>query len=151
MTSGLTETMGDDVRSAIVQFRQENPEHAGVPVIWASTPDYCGSLQEGYAAAVEAIVATLPEGGATVEGQVTVLPGAHLTPAEVEEIKDICEAFGLDPVVVPDISCALDGHIDETVSALSMGGAPVERIRRGGTERGDPLFRRFPLSGRRDS
>ncbi|HYS42432.1 MAG TPA: nitrogenase iron-molybdenum cofactor biosynthesis protein NifE, partial [Geobacteraceae bacterium] len=45
MTSGLTETMGDDVRSAIVQFRQEHPEYAGVPVVWASTPDYCGSLQ----------------------------------------------------------------------------------------------------------
>ena len=65
MTSGLTETMGDDVRSAIVHFRQETPEHDDVPVIQASTPDYCGSLQEGYAAAVEAIVATLPEGGET--------------------------------------------------------------------------------------
>ncbi len=63
MTSGLTETMGDDVRSAIVQFRQENPGYAHVPVIHASTPDYCGSMQEGYAAAVKAIVGTLPEGG----------------------------------------------------------------------------------------
>jgi nitrogenase molybdenum-cofactor synthesis protein NifE len=132
MTSGLTETMGDDVRSAIVQFRQEHPEHANVPVIWASTPDYCGSLQEGYAAAVEAIVGTLAEEGETAPEQVTILPGAHLTPAEVEEIREICEAFGLDPVVVPDISCALDGHIDETVSALSVGGTPVERIRRAG-------------------
>jgi nitrogenase molybdenum-cofactor synthesis protein NifE len=132
MTSGLTETMGDDVRSAIVQFRQEHPEHADVPIIWSSTPDYCGSLQEGYAAAVEAIVGTIAEGGGTIPGQVTILPGAHLTPAEVEELREICEAFGLDPVVVPDISCALDGHIDETVSALSVGGTPVERIKRAG-------------------
>ncbi len=29
MTTGLTETMGDDVRSAIVHFRQENPECDG--------------------------------------------------------------------------------------------------------------------------
>ena len=69
MTSGLTETMGDDVRSAIAQFRAERPEHAGVPIVWASTPDYCGSLQEGYAAAVEAIVSTLAEGGAPVPGR----------------------------------------------------------------------------------
>lgn len=62
MTSGLAETMGDDVRSAVVHFREENPDLAHVPVIHAATPDYCGSLQEGYAAAVEAIVATLPEG-----------------------------------------------------------------------------------------
>jgi nitrogenase molybdenum-cofactor synthesis protein NifE len=132
MTSGLTETMGDDVRSAIVQFRQENPDCAHIPVIHAATPDYCGSMQEGYAAAVEAIVATLPEGGAVIPAQVTILPGSQLTPADIEEIKETCEAFGLDPIVVPDISCALDGHIDETVSALSVGGIPVERIRRAG-------------------
>src|SRR5512145_558779 len=122
MTTGLTETMGDDVRSAIAQFRQEHPEHDSVPVVWAATPDYCGSLQEGYAAAVEAIVRTVPVPGPRIDGQVNILPGAHLTPADVEEIKAMCEDFGLDPVVVPDNSCALDGHIDETVSSLSTGG-----------------------------
>ncbi len=132
MTSGLTETMGDDVRSAIFQFREENPELADVPVIHASTPDYCGSLQEGYAAAVEAICATLPEAGEVIPNQVTILPGAFLTPADVEEVKEICEAFGLDPVVIPDISCALDGHVDDTVSALSVGGITVARIRQAG-------------------
>ncbi|MDD2320658.1 MAG: bifunctional nitrogenase iron-molybdenum cofactor biosynthesis protein NifEN [Geobacteraceae bacterium] len=132
MTSGLTETMGDDVRSAIVQFREENPELAAVPVIHAATPDYCGSLQEGYAAAVEAICATLPESGEVIANQVTILPGAFLTPADVEEVKELCEAFGLDPVVIPDISCALDGHVDDTVSALSVGGIPVDRIRQAG-------------------
>jgi len=129
MTSGLTETMGDDVHSAIVHFRQENPQYEQIPVVWASTPDYCGSMQEGYAAAVKAICATLPEGGERLSKQVNLLPGCQLTPAEVEELKEICEAFGLDPVVIPDISCALDGHIDETVSALSVGGIPVERVR----------------------
>ena len=129
MTTGLTETMGDDVRSAIVRFREAHPEHDAIPVIHASTPDYCGSMQEGYAAAVEAIVSAIPEGGIKVPGQVNILPGCQLTPAEVEEIAEICAAFGLDPVVIPDISNALDGHIDSTVSALSVGGAKVERIR----------------------
>jgi nitrogenase molybdenum-cofactor synthesis protein NifE len=132
MTSGLTETMGDDVQSAIVQFRLERPEYAEIPVVWASTPDYCGSMQEGYAAAVKAIVAAIAEGGEPVHKQVNLLPGCQLTPAEVEELKEICEAFGLDPVVIPDISCALDGHIDATVSALSVGGIPIERIRKAG-------------------
>ncbi|NVN99466.1 MAG: bifunctional nitrogenase iron-molybdenum cofactor biosynthesis protein NifEN [Geobacteraceae bacterium] len=132
MTSGLTETMGDDVQSAIVHFRQENPQYADTPVVWASTPDYCGSMQEGYAATVKAIVATIAEGGERSENQVNLLPGSQLTPAEVEELKEICESFGLDPLVIPDISCALDGHIDETVSALSVGGISVERIRLAG-------------------
>lgn len=132
MTSGLTETMGDDVRSAIVKFRQEHPEHDGTPVINASTPDYCGSMQEGYAAAVEAIIEGIPEGGEKTPGQVNILPGCQLTPAEVEQVAEICQAFGLDPLVVPDISNALDGHIDETVSPLSIGGVTVDRIRMAG-------------------
>ncbi|HTG80907.1 MAG TPA: nitrogenase component 1, partial [Geobacteraceae bacterium] len=70
--------------------------------------------------------------GETIPNRVNLIPGSQLTPAEVEELKETCEAFGLDPVVVPDISCALDGHIDETVSALSVGGVPVARIREAG-------------------
>ena len=35
MTTGLTETMGDDIDSAIKQFRVEHPEHASVPIIVA--------------------------------------------------------------------------------------------------------------------
>jgi nitrogenase molybdenum-cofactor synthesis protein NifE len=132
MTSGLTETMGDDVRSAIVQFRAEHPELESIPVVWASTPDYCGSLQEGYAAAVEALLTTLPEPGDRIPGQVTLLPGAQLTPADVEEVKGLVESFGLTCLTVPDIANALDGHIDDEVSSLSTGGVPVEAIRRAG-------------------
>ncbi|HEX8907657.1 MAG TPA: bifunctional nitrogenase iron-molybdenum cofactor biosynthesis protein NifEN [Anaeromyxobacteraceae bacterium] len=132
MTSGLTETMGDDVRSAIAQFREERPDLRSVPVVWASTPDYCGSLQEGYAAAVEAIVGTLAEGGAPIPGQVTLLPGAQLTPADVEEVKELIASFGLTVLTVPDVANALDGHIDAVVSPLSTGGVPVEEIRKAG-------------------
>ncbi|MFZ4857435.1 MAG: bifunctional nitrogenase iron-molybdenum cofactor biosynthesis protein NifEN [Desulfuromonadaceae bacterium] len=132
MTTGLTETMGDDVSSAIKQFREQHPEHDGVPVIWASTPDYCGSLQEGYAAAVESIVSSLAEGGDTVADQVNMLPGAHLTPADVEELKELVESFGLTVLTIPDISNAMDGHIDEVVSPLSTGGITVADIRKAG-------------------
>jgi nitrogenase molybdenum-cofactor synthesis protein NifE len=132
MTSGLTETMGDDVRSAIVGFREEHPELDALPVVWASTPDYCGSLQEGYAAAVEALVGTLAERGEPIPNQVTLLPGAHLTPADVEEVKGLVESFGLSCLAVPDIANALDGHIDDEVSPLSTGGVPVEAIRLAG-------------------
>jgi nitrogenase molybdenum-cofactor synthesis protein NifE len=142
MTTGLTETMGDDVNSAIKQFREEHPEHDSVPIIWASTPDYCGSLQEGYAAAVEAILETLPERRGdrpvapteewTIAEQVNLLPGSHLTPADVEELKELVESFGLKVLTIPDISNAMDGHIDDVVSPLSTGGIPVEDIRKAG-------------------
>ncbi len=111
-----------------------------VPVIRAATPDYCGSLQEGYAAAVEGIVREVPQGGEVIRGQVTLLPGSHLSPADVEELKVLCEDFGLDPVVVPDLSCALDGHIDDTVSPLATGGIPVARLRRAGRSQATLYF-----------
>jgi len=132
MTTGLTETMGDDVQKIIQEFRMEHPEHDAVPLIWASTPDYCGSLQEGYASAVESIVTTLPEGGEVVTGQVNLLPGAHLTPADVEELKELIESFGLTLLTIPDISNAMDGHIDDVVSPLSTGGISVEDIKKAG-------------------
>jgi nitrogenase molybdenum-cofactor synthesis protein NifE len=172
MTTGLTETMGDDVNSAIKQYREEHPEHEQVPIIWASTPDYCGSLQEGYAAAVESILglaegpgpeeisaAQFKEGRGGEESatqayeavcreahddsnngirwnsqrkQVNLLPGAHLTPADVEELKELVESFGLTVLTIPDISNAMDGHIDDVVSPLSTGGIPVDDIRRAG-------------------
>ena len=132
MTTGLTETMGDDIHKIIKEFRAQHPEHESVPVIWASTPDYCGSLQEGYAAAVEAIVSSLAEGGDRVDNQVNLLPGAHLTPADVEELKELVESFGLTVLTIPDISNAMDGHIDDVVSPLSTGGITVEDIGKAG-------------------
>ncbi|MDD2308318.1 MAG: bifunctional nitrogenase iron-molybdenum cofactor biosynthesis protein NifEN [Desulfuromonadaceae bacterium] len=132
MTTGLTETMGDDVNKIIQEFRAEHPEHDAVPIIWASTPDYCGSLQEGYATTVEAIVTSLTEGGDLITDQVNLLPGAHLTPADVEELKELIESFGLRLLTIPDISNAMDGHIDEVVSPLSTGGISVEDIRKAG-------------------
>jgi nitrogenase molybdenum-cofactor synthesis protein NifE len=131
MTSGLTETMGDDVRSAIAQLREENPALASTPVVWASTPDYAGSLQEGYAAAVEALVG-LAEGGERIPRQVNLLPGAHLTPADVEELKGLITSFGFGVIAIPDLSTALDGYLDAEVTPLSEGGVTLEAIRSAG-------------------
>ncbi len=50
------------------------PTSTATPVVWASTPDYCGSLQEGYAAAVEALLETLAEGGPTIPARSTCSP-----------------------------------------------------------------------------
>lgn len=131
MTSGLTETMGDDVRSALVQLRRDSPELEGTPVIWASTPDYLGSLQEGYAAAVEALVG-LAEGGERLPRQLNLLPGAHLTPADVEELKSLVAAFGFTPLTIPDLSNALDGYLDAQVTPLAEGGVTLDALRTAG-------------------
>jgi nitrogenase molybdenum-iron protein NifN len=42
------------------------------------------------------------------------------------------EAFGLDPIILPDLSGSLDGHVPETFLPHTLGGTKVEDIRRMG-------------------
>lgn len=61
--------------------------------------------------------------------QVNVLAGSFLTPGDIEHLKELIEAFGLRPLVVPDIADSLDGHLSETeTSPLTLGGTPVSEI-----------------------
>ncbi|TAJ82220.1 MAG: nitrogenase iron-molybdenum cofactor biosynthesis protein NifN [Gallionellaceae bacterium] len=61
--------------------------------------------------------------------QVNVLAGSFLTPGDVEHIKELIEAFGLRPLVLPDIGDSLDGHLTEMESSpLTVGGTPVSDI-----------------------
>lgn len=134
-TTGLSETQGADIARAVRQFRARYPEFAEVAVVPVSTPDYAGCLESGYAAAVHALLDVLvPEAAADVRPgtrrrQVNVLVGAALTPGDVEALKEMIEAFGLRPVVVPDLSDSLDGHLgDEHFSPLTTGGTPVPEL-----------------------
>ena len=135
-TTGLSETQGSDVRMAVKMFRQQYPQYDAIPVVPVSTPDYSGCLETGFAKAVEAIIRTIvpaADDAGTQPGkrrhQVNVLVGASLTPGDLEELKEIIEAFGLRPVVIPDLSDSLDGHLDEEdFSPLTIGGAQVSEL-----------------------
>jgi nitrogenase molybdenum-iron protein NifN len=81
-------------------------------------------------------VAGYPSGGGLGMGavgkrkkQVNVLAGSFLTPGDTEHIKELIEAFGLRPLVLPDIADSLDGHLTEMESSpLTVGGTPVSDI-----------------------
>ena len=135
-TTGLSETQGSDVRMAVKMFRQKYPEFDAIPVVPVSTPDYTGCLESGFAKAVEAIIKTIvpaAEDVGTEPGrrrhQVNLLVGSALTPGDLEELKELVEAFGLRPVVLPDLSDSLDGHLGEgDFSPLTIGGAEVSEL-----------------------
>ncbi len=58
-----------------------------------------------------------------------MLAGSFLTPGDVEHIKELIEAFGLRPLVLPDIGDSLDGHLTEMESSpVTLGGTPVSDI-----------------------
>ena len=130
-STGLTETKGDDV-SAYLRLigRRHGETLAGTDVVYASTPDYVGGFEDGWAAAVAAIVDALAQPAPQrVPGRVAVLPGSHLTPGDIDELRAVIEAFGLAPVFVPDLSGSLDGHLPGTFTPTTLGGASVADVR----------------------
>ncbi len=132
VTTGLSETQGADIFGSIKEFRTAYPQFSQVTVTPVNTPDTMGCLETGFAAAVEAIIATLvPQSNHSGlrPKQVNVLLSLTLTPADVETIGDWISAFGLQPVLLPDLGDSLDGHIEQLgFSAITTGGTALGRI-----------------------
>jgi nitrogenase molybdenum-iron protein NifN len=132
-TTGLAEAQGCDVHLAVKAFRAKHPEHRDIPVVALSAPDFSGCLESGFAAALRAIIDVLVPSAAVVGSfpgrhpqQLNVLVGSSLTPGDLEELKEIVAAFGFHPLVLPDLSDSLDGHLTEQeFSPLTIGGASV--------------------------
>ena len=129
-STGLTETKGDDVQGYINLARQRHPELADTAIVYVSTPDYTGAFQDGWAKAVAELVGQLPlPQSPRREGHVAVLPGCHVTPGDIDELRDTIEAFGLTPTFVPDLSGSLDGHIPDQWLGTTLGGTPLAALR----------------------
>lgn len=130
-STGLTETKGDDVDAYLKLIRQRHPDLDDTALVYVSTPDYLGAFQDGWGKAVEAMVRALATPAAEKkDGQVNLLAGCHLTPADIEELRDIIEAFGLTAIVLPDVSGSLDGHMSNEFSPTTMGGTTLEEVGR---------------------
>ena len=135
ITTGLSEMQADDVPRTDPAFRAAQQQFAEVAVVRLSATDTLGCLETGYALAVEALVDFLvPKAlvdflvpkrrdNLTRARQVNVLVPAMMTPGDVEALRDWITAFGLHPVMLPDVADSLDGHlIDEGFSTLTYGG-----------------------------
>lgn len=129
-STGLTETKGDDVDAYLKLIREKHPELGDTHVVYVSTPDYIDAFQDGWAKAVLATIQALVEPAVErSDNQVNVLAGCHLTPGDIEELREIIEAFGLRPIFLPDLSGSLDGHIPEDFSPTTLGGTTVADVR----------------------
>ena len=129
-TTGVTETKGEDMAGAYATFRQRNPKLDALNLVFVNTPDFAGGFEEGFAAAVTGIVETLAQPvPLTVKGQVNILAGCHLTPGDVEELRDIVESFGLNPIILPDLSLSMCGRQPTDFAPTSLGGTTIEQIK----------------------
>jgi nitrogenase molybdenum-iron protein NifN len=131
-TTGLSETQGVDIKRLVRAFREKHPQFAATAVVPVNTPDFSGCLESGFALALEAIIDVMvpqTELAGRRKKQVNVLCASMLTPGDTEAIKEWIEAFGLRPVLLPDIGDSLDGHlVDAETTPLTLGGTPKTEI-----------------------
>ena len=106
------------------------PGYTRAESIFISTPDYEGTLQDGWGKAVHALVRYALQKRAYQRAEksrkILILPGVHLSISDLEWIKETAAAFELTPLMVPDISTALDGHAGE--DAVMEGGVALSQI-----------------------
>jgi nitrogenase molybdenum-iron protein NifN len=138
-STGVTEVKGDDVDAFIRLIRANHPELSHIGLVYVSTPDFKGGFQDGWSRAVvqlvEQLVEPVAEGRRMLRNprQLNVLPGSHLTPGDLEELREIIEAFGLQPLFLPDLSGSLDGHIPADFTPTTLGGISLAEIARMGS------------------
>jgi nitrogenase molybdenum-iron protein NifN len=132
-TTALTETRGEDFHGELSAIKtRRDAELQGTEIVLAQTPDFEGAIEEGFAKAVLAIIDGIARRGAAETCdplRVNVLAGSQLTVADIERLRAFIEAFGLTPVVLPDISGALDGTVPSHWIPTTYGGTTVDEIR----------------------
>lgn len=126
-TTCLTETIGDDVPHLLKEYLSEFGTPETPDIVNVSTPSYGGTHMEGFHAAVKAVVEQLTT---EVEKNETInlLPG-FISSEDTRHVKEICEDFGLDATVLPDISETLDGEALNDYPMIPAGGTPIKSIK----------------------
>jgi nitrogenase molybdenum-iron protein NifN len=134
ISTGLTEIQGTDLNRSVRVFRLAHPEFEHIAIITAACPDFVGSLQTGFAVAVDGYIKQLlakEKISQTNPKQINLLCSSMLTSADIEQLKYYLSLFGLTGIVVPDISLSLDGHLEaSSYSATSTGGCTIADIKK---------------------
>ncbi|TCK62258.1 nitrogenase iron-molybdenum cofactor biosynthesis protein NifN [Seleniivibrio woodruffii] len=116
VTTGMTEVRGDDIKGSLIRFREKYPEYASTPVVPVSCPDFKGDAETGYAAACAATLSQFitPEVRRDYKTRkmVNILAGMHLTAGDIDWLRRVFEAFGLDVIVFPDLSSSMGGQVN---------------------------------------
>jgi nitrogenase molybdenum-iron protein NifN len=138
LTSGLTEMQGTDPFRVVAEFRLRYPQYQSIRIAVVETPDFSGTMQTGFAGAVDGIVRQIvssvdqrsrTQQQVRVRQQVNVLCSVALTGADVETLKRYCAAFEIDAIIVPDLSLSLDGHLNlQDFSPTSTGGTSMQEV-----------------------
>lgn len=131
MTTGMTETRGDDIQGSLKRFYEKYPK-VDTPVVSVNTPDFSGDAEVGYASAVQSLIEIFAKGFVNKSSKtINILAGMHLNAVDIDWIKRVVTSFGLNVIVLPDISLAMSGAVNHYYS-LPEEGTTIEEIKRMG-------------------
>lgn len=123
----LSETIGDDIGLWLHQYKKNRENSGGPLLLTVSTPSYKGSHEEGFHAAIAAVVKAFAGIGSTGPELVIIPP--MISPADLRALNTICKDFEIKLQLLPDYSETLDGGIWEEYMPLPKGGTPIQIIK----------------------
>jgi len=125
-TTCLSETIGDDVKLYMHNYKKDTKLENLPHFVTASTPSYQGSHMDGFHEAVAATVKTFAQAGEKSD-HLNLFPG-FVSTEDLRQLKQVLTDFGLDFVLLPDYSETLDNPIWGTYKRIPDGGTPVSAI-----------------------
>jgi nitrogenase molybdenum-iron protein NifN len=132
-TTCLAETIGEDLKQLLLEYRKERNESSLPTLVAVSTPSYQGTHSEGFASTTRAMIECLAEDRA-VGDSLVLLPGM-VSPADLRYLKEVLRDFNVDGIVLPDFSDTMDGPTWDQYHRLPPGGTPLGDVRGVGSAR----------------
>lgn len=126
-TTCLAETIGEDVPRIIENFRRENKEYQDITIIPVNSPGYGGTQFEGYFRTLRSILERIPM-NQEKNKKVNVITSI-MSPRDTRFLKKAFAFFGIDIILLPDLSINLDGVFKDTYDRLPSGGTSIEEIK----------------------
>ncbi len=128
-TTCLSETIGDDVPQIISKAHEDGKIPEGKVVISASTPSYVGSHITGFSNMVKSMALQLSGGEGRKNDQINIIPG-WVEPADMRELKRLCQEMGLNTIMFPDTSGVVDSPQTGKFQMYPQGGVGLHEMRR---------------------
>ncbi len=127
-TTCLAETIGEDIKRIINKFYEQYPQYKHITVIGVPSADYAGTQFEGFMAALYHIVRSVHL-DASKNDKVNIIT-SQLSPADTRYLKDLLESFGIDYILLPDLSENLDGGHQASYQKLPQNGTELKNIKK---------------------
>lgn len=125
-TTCLAETIGEDVDRLSKIFYEKHPE-TKVKLIPIKSPGYGGTQYGGYFTALRAVVENV-EMYSNDNEKINIVTGP-ISSADTRELIEILNDFGVDYILLPDISENLDGVHSKKYNRLPSSGTTIEEIK----------------------